>query len=458
MYSFIVNPKNNKKYKTTSKIGKNIINKYLKQIGGEYLGKGTYKCVFSPPLKCLGDKIRYKNSETTNYVSAVTTYEELQKQLKIEKMKKKIDPLNKFTLKLLKHCKVGELDDITEGIGQFSNCTNSYNGNFLQNYNHPFTGYTGDRTWDLRLMINDNGGSDLNKLLDDIQYKNVSELIILLPKLYITFLEVMKGVRQCVKNKVIHSDIKPGNILYDEKKNKYYIIDFGLMKTFSKIYKREIYMNYTINMKPGDVHYRYWPFDSGIAVSYSKNKQCLPKTPLISTGFKHKEEVIQLYKRYKTSTNNVTKFIKHSKEKFDVFSLGVTMLEYFFSSQTEAVLTKTLKSSPTNKKIIAINNISPQLRSLVNKMTNMDPVERPSINSVIKEYSKIIRGVKKAHKVNKKTLSGHLYIKKCSLNTLSKCEEQSNCVRREDSCVKNISPSPEHESAKIPIKKYQTPT
>ena len=442
MYKFIVNPKDNKKYDINSIEGKDILNNYLDQIGGEYVGKGTYKCVFSPPIKCLGENKRYTGDD--EYISSITSYEDLTQQLKIEKIKKKIDPKNKFTLKLLKYCKIGELDPISEGIGQFNSCSNPYSGNFLQNYNYPYTNYKGTHKWDLRLMITKYGGGDLNKILDDIQYKTDLEVSRLLPKLYIKFINVIKGVKTIIKNKLIHSDIKPGNILYDEKNNKFYIIDFGLMKKFNEVYKSKIYIDYTINMNSDDLYYRYWPYDSGIACSYLLSKSGLPKIPVISTVLKDKQKIIKLYKKYNKTSNKVKNFIKKSKEKFDVFSLGVTMLEFFFSFQIESVLKKTLKKYPNNSKLISINNINNKLRKLIDKMIDIDPVSRVSIDEVITTYKNLIKTIDT--KKSRKTQNTIKYLKKCKnlrKNKFPKCNDQFNCEwTPKKGCNVNNSPSP----------------
>ena len=77
MYKFITDPLSNKKYKITGSKGKSVFEKYLKQMGGKYLGNGTYKCVFSPPTKCHKGKKRYgdkSGDNPNNYISALTTH------------------------------------------------------------------------------------------------------------------------------------------------------------------------------------------------------------------------------------------------------------------------------------------------------------------------------------------------------------------------------------------------
>ena len=437
MYDTITDPKNNKKYKITTKIGRKILQKYIQQLGGDYIGKGTYKCVFSPPIKCLGESRRYKDDTSKKYISSITTYDTFNSQLEIENFKKKIDPTGDFTIKLLKSCKIGKLDPVTENSAVFNKCT----GNFLEDYNYPFNSYSGSRAQDLRLSISKNGGADLNAVLDNIISKTDTEIAVLLPKIYSGFLQVIKGVYKIMKNKVIHCDIKPGNILYNEKNNKYYIIDFGLMKTFSDIYKTEIFKNYTITIKPGGEHYRYWPYDSGISTHYLQNKHYFKSPLLVSNILKDKIKIKNLHNKYKTNTKI---FIKNSKKKFDVFSLGVTMLEYFFSHQIETVLKKVLRRFPHDAKLLAIHNLSYKLRNLVDKMIVIDPVSRPSIQRVINEYSKLIKTINTTT-TKKITFRKSPFMRKCKeLKSISStCETRQDCRRLSNKvCVKNTSPTP----------------
>ena len=46
MYNKIYNPNNNKYVSINSIKGKNILKKYLNQLGGKFIGRGSYKCVF----------------------------------------------------------------------------------------------------------------------------------------------------------------------------------------------------------------------------------------------------------------------------------------------------------------------------------------------------------------------------------------------------------------------------
>ena len=83
MYQFIINPGNNSRVDINSKLGKTILKNYIKQLGGKYVAKGTYKCVFNPPIKCknLSGKPDVDYSKDPNYVSAIMQEDELSSEL-----------------------------------------------------------------------------------------------------------------------------------------------------------------------------------------------------------------------------------------------------------------------------------------------------------------------------------------------------------------------------------------
>ena len=158
MYSIIKDLNTGININIRSVEGIQLINKYYKslvknnrQSGGKAIGMGTYKCVFKPAIRCLGSKSRYGGKNWSDYISALTTYTDSQTELKMEKIRAKIDPREKFTIKIRKTCSVGELDQIKEEkISEFNACTNTNSGNFLNGkwrptkipYLYPYSTYS----------------------------------------------------------------------------------------------------------------------------------------------------------------------------------------------------------------------------------------------------------------------------------------------------------------------------
>ena len=169
MYKFITDPLSNKKYKITGSKGKSVFEKYLKQMGGKYLGHGTYKCVFSPPTKCHKGKKRYgdkSGDNPNNYISALTTHGEAKQENMVSRLMNKLDPNREFTIPIVKTCRIGELDSFEEASKEFKQCQRM---NFLKEYDYPFNKYPLNKNQrlkkkDLVLLIQKKGGFNLSQL------------------------------------------------------------------------------------------------------------------------------------------------------------------------------------------------------------------------------------------------------------------------------------------------------
>lgn len=393
MYSFIVNPSNKKIYDDKTRKSINKLTNHFQQTGGKYVSKGTYKCVHSPPISCADKSDKYNSDE---YISALTTYPQAVSANKNENIKKQIDPEDQFTVKLIKTCKLGKLNPIKESAGEFRDCTSITNGNFLSNYKYPFEYYDYDSEEDLRLLISRNGGLDLSELIKELTKMDIKKVLIILPKLFKNFKNIFYGLSRFKEEEFIHCDIKPNNILYNIKTNRFNIIDLGLMTSFTKALTDEYFIQYTINVVNNTYYYRYWPLDAGVAALFlkrNKNKTDINHSPPISQGpnaYDNVRNPKNIRKLYYDNINNTETFIKASKEKLDTYSLGVTIKEFLYSDDINLLINKISKTYPKNANVKKIKIIHQRLLKLVDKMLNIDPFKRISIDSAHKEYLSII--------------------------------------------------------------------
>ena len=149
----------------------------------------------------------------------------------------------------------------------------------------------------------------------------------------ILFKNILKGIQILHNNQICHGDIKPENILLDEKYNLK-ICDFGLAK---KVWEGKIFTK-----------------------REGTNGYCAP----------------ELYRKH-----------KYDGKKADIFSLGATLLkivtgkkdldEYDYIKDLDNYL---LKIDKTAAKTI---NLSEKLIKIIKDMTNINPKERPDINQLI---------------------------------------------------------------------------
>jgi len=383
IYSNILDPKNNKLYSIFSKKGKKLLKNFINLFrGGRFIGKGSYKCVFSPPIKCKGQRERYHEDgiPSSSFVSSIMTSEEARTEIDSEKKIKQIDPTGKFTLTIKKQCNIGHLEESEENLKQFVPCYD-----MLEDYEYPFSDHKSQK--DLTLLIARNGGSDLKKIVDDGLSKFDKH------KLIFGFSNVFYGLVKFKQHNCVHSDIKPKNLLFDKNTNKYYIIDYGFLT--EDIYSDsccDIYVENTIR----GYHYKYWPFDVGICV-YLKKYSHEPIEDFVKLndptdiilaiyGVKTEEGLKRLLinhtnKIKRLSESDKNNYYKHSKDKFDVFSLGITM-NFFFS--------KIIENLHEENRFVKYKSVLEKIRPLIFKMTELDARKRISIEDAYEEYKQAV--------------------------------------------------------------------
>lgn len=235
MYNKIYNPETNRLVSINSKKGKNIFKKYINQLGGKYVGKGTYKCVVNPPIKCLDEDFRYGDNipddSSKNYISAIMKNENIEDELRELRNIYRFDPERKFTIGIVKKCDIGILDPDEESEKELINCL----GGPLKGYTWPFTDAKSKR--DLKQLIFPNGGISLDILKETKDIDTKFDL----KKLLVQFLNIIEGIKAINDSGFIHSDIKPANIVYNKELNKFFLIDFGMSGSIDELMKSYTY-------------------------------------------------------------------------------------------------------------------------------------------------------------------------------------------------------------------------
>ena len=70
----------------------------------------------------------------------------------------------------------------------------------------------------------------------------------------VAFKNLFEGIHILGKNNIVHNDLKEPNVVYSIKDKKFYIIDFGHMRTFQQEGWREAHLKDIL-------YYHAWPFD-----------------------------------------------------------------------------------------------------------------------------------------------------------------------------------------------------
>lgn len=178
---------------------------YNRQKGGDIVGEGSFGCVVSPNLKCPSH-MGVSDNKLSKLIKNVETFEE---EVRGVTLIKPVDPTMKYILYPIDYCKLDKKINYDTWLGcvkcahqDIKNCEDK---NGTLNFN----------------IIMKNGGNDLlklNKIQENLLKQNFMK--------YYNYLK--KGIELFHKNKIIHRDIKPDNIVLNNNGDIRFI-DIGFL-------------------------------------------------------------------------------------------------------------------------------------------------------------------------------------------------------------------------------------
>lgn len=206
----------------------------------EVIGEGGFGCVLrSASLPCMG----HKSSNVDNHVSKILVADAAESELKRHNY-----VYDKFDKHLMtgKHFIMSPPKICNPNVKKLKAVDNCENGNTIiensENYKI------------LRMKYGGLSLSDLHKKNSTINWTRGEKMILLR-----SFQNIFEGVEKMIGGQYLHHDIKPQNILYDEKKKKLLLIDFGLarsVKDFVKKLRNSSQLNPRHKLRPG-YHFSY---------------------------------------------------------------------------------------------------------------------------------------------------------------------------------------------------------
>lgn len=254
------------------------LTKVKKVAYGELITKGAYGCIYDPSLYCDNKKHlknidpitgipKYYKGKIAKYLSDVDADKELHEYKKLEN----IPNIKDFILGFPEKCKVGPYLTTYKSLKKKASSSNmsktfkKININRLEDYKSFISTSTNgskrnknNYACDLknlikssmfnskenfekeleskRLLIMENGGKSL-KHFDNlfISSKPTRKTLQLF---FLEYFRMLFGIKEMMDNNFVHYDIKCGNILYDETKNRLNFIDFGISRSMSYYDKR----------------------------------------------------------------------------------------------------------------------------------------------------------------------------------------------------------------------------
>jgi serine/threonine protein kinase len=358
----------------------------------DVIGEGTYGCIHEPSLECKNKSIKY-NKKISKILLKKYAKKEMNEYNMLSKIDKKhdyylgnpilCDPINnEYNLKSIDKCKT-----------------------FIENKNYNINNSS--------LLIMNDGGKNLEEFADKMhEHTNSPENTRIMELFWIEFHRILMGIQLFLKNGILHFDMKPQNIVYNESKNRINIIDFGLMRKIDDVIDKSVKSDNFL----GIYHWSY-PFECNF---HNKNKfnefaklsnadkntyymklieKLNKKDESVSSFRNFFSFVINLYenietqhiiaKRYMdgflncltTQFNHYKPFLKKSLESVDVYGVGISIA--YVNNMTKHLLDE---------------NFSRDLDDLAFNMMDANLSNRYTIEQSIQRFEEIVE----SHNIGKK--------------------------------------------------------
>jgi serine/threonine protein kinase len=177
------------------------------------VGQGSYGCVIKPSIECKQKTlINYKN-KVSKILHKTDAKKEMAEYNKVSAADKKNDfylgkphkcdifrPLKHADMTVIQKCDIGT--DVLASIEEYN------------------------------LIVMDDGGENLVTYTDKMRSWSKSEMSNeRCEKFLLEIPRLLTGLKLFLDNDLIHFDLKPQNVVYNEKTNRLNFIDFGMMKT-----------------------------------------------------------------------------------------------------------------------------------------------------------------------------------------------------------------------------------
>ncbi len=327
------------------------------QIGGDFIGEGSYGCVFDKTLQCNNIKKNEKKILISKIFDKESTMiDEYKTMLRI----KKIDPKYSFTVKMYNNCSISRKQLIE--YDKNKDCKYSQKKNKQEIYYQ---------------ITYDYGGIDLEHL--NIENINFIDF-------FFACKNIFRGLQKLDTNNMLHLDIAKRNILYNKSTKKMKLIDFGFMTYQNRLLpKNDVLFDHPGDSYPPEfklhhgfkifgLEYNKYFYFINLQNNYDLHRiKKLLNVDVLPESSKLYDIYYEIFK--KEGLDGITELIKKTTNKIDIYSFG-------------CVLLKIIKKYNNLDKV---ENINFRIINLVYKMINFNPFYRITANDAYKEYKKIIK-------------------------------------------------------------------
>lgn len=355
-----------------------------------YLGHGAAGCVFYPAVRC-GATGRTNVSSISKVFNARKHDDAATEFDDSKRVSELVDPDSKFTIKTREMCLLNTRKHIRQN--EMKHC-------------HNLEGKTVDAANTRPLLpqiVYEDGGLSLS---EGQLYKTVK-----LEDMILAFRAMFEALPVLHTHRIIHMDVKPGNIVFNKKTRKLALIDFGLAYTkWGTLYRKEGINDRMFQFK---CRYQYLPPELNLIASVAlKTKKysnqnfeaLISRTQGVTSHLDEKDELRRIlrqfvarlkeeYRRYEieivedtmenveqsgaaralgTLLTNLAPYI----DKIDVYGLGITLFEMILSYVTYK------KSAITESRIQLVED----LLNVIEQMVHPNPRYRATPIQALAAY------------------------------------------------------------------------
>jgi len=348
----------------------------------EVIGEGSYGCVHRPSLQCTKKKVG------KNKISKLMTRKHLNKELKEFKRIQKIDKKNNFYLGKPSSCKPKKSKYNKKSI---KDC---------EDFNY-------DKIDDYELLLMDNGGITLEKFAKNMESSRKSRSNT--QKVELFFIEVHRliyGLKQFLINDSIHHDVKPLNIVYNEKDNRLNYIDFGFMNSIEQIKEEARTSTYEFGISYWyfPMEYMFMNYNEYVRLVNKSSSQRLNFVKYVTSNNQHNvtQNVNMFYdflscsREYQKKNNaglfhsinsqladKYEDFLDTTLRTFDIYGLGLSL--YYVLNHVKHLLS---------------DDLAEKLRIMFEKMITANMDERYRIDDLLRDYEEFLEDSKLLSKYN----------------------------------------------------------
>lgn len=183
------------------------------------VGEGAYGCIHKPSLHCKTGSKKIKSY--SGKVSKILTAKHADKELAEYDIIANIDKNNAYYLGKPVEC-APEKSDYNETA--IAKC--KYKKRIMDDFDHS------------KLLIMNDGGLNLEKFAEKIKrayHENKKAGGEIMETFWLEFHRVFLGIKSFLDHGIMHYDMKPQNIVYNEQTHRMNLIDFGLTRTVDSV-------------------------------------------------------------------------------------------------------------------------------------------------------------------------------------------------------------------------------